>query len=254
MNDREENGRAAAAHHHRQEDRDHRSPGVGFMRTRQADAVEDERSQTGEEPSANRDELQRVRRTAGVTENAKGGFERLIGASDDHQTNVRNRSADEYPHDEKDRDKQERKRPSISQAQASAATPFCRSLMIPTDLHDERKTERDHRAHRRPESPCKVSGSANPPSRFMIEKACSGRVKTIIRVSMSALMRVRPSRFSQGNPVRCGVGPGVTATTGLRSDRTSPAQVAGAAECENSPALTRDATWAFPPSSQDRCR
>jgi len=56
----EENPETTAADDHRHEDGHDRTPGVGFMCTRQTDRIKDETQQSGEETSANRDELKSI--------------------------------------------------------------------------------------------------------------------------------------------------------------------------------------------------
>ena len=116
-------------------------------------------------------------------------------------------------------------------------------------VHDERITERNDRAHR-PQNHRVNQRLAQAAFAFMIENASAGRVKIIVKVSMSALMRAGPRGFPRVI---------LSAAELVRKWRPTSAGarlgvVAVAAASENLPTRTADATGASLPSNQDRCR
>jgi hypothetical protein len=76
-----------------------------LMRTRKADAIYDQRPNTGNQSATDRNDLQRTGRAVGKCQDAKGGLERFVCATHDHQTKMNNRRSDKQPDHNEYRDK-----------------------------------------------------------------------------------------------------------------------------------------------------
>ena len=73
------------------------------MGTGQSDAGANERPNAGDQSATNRDHLQRTGGTLRESENAESGLKRLIRATDDHQTEMHDRAADEQSNYDEER-------------------------------------------------------------------------------------------------------------------------------------------------------
>src|SRR5439155_12854135 len=83
--------------------RQNSAAGVGFMRARQPDASAHDRPNPGNEPTAQRYDLQWPSGAMRESQNTESRFKRLVRAANDHQTEMHEGTADEQTDDDEQR-------------------------------------------------------------------------------------------------------------------------------------------------------
>src|SRR5262249_36902705 len=115
---------------------------IGIMSARQSDAEANERPNAGDHPTTNRDHLQRTSGTLREGDHAESGFKRLVRATYDHQTEMKNRTKDEQSNYDEQRHQNDKR--------SRAAHPGHRSERVvtvgeePGGLQPQREQQRDN--------------------------------------------------------------------------------------------------------------
>src|SRR4029077_4310574 len=92
---------AAATNYQRRENCQDGATAVGFMSTRQPNAIAHKRPNAGYQSTAKRYDLQRTSGALRKSHHPKSGFKRLVSAANDHQTEMPDPTADKNAdHDE----------------------------------------------------------------------------------------------------------------------------------------------------------
>src|SRR5437899_2819403 len=113
-----------ATNYQRKENCQNGAAGVGFMGTRQPDAVAHECPNAGNQSATERYHLQRTSGALRKSDHPKSGLKRLLGTANDHQTEMHDPTADKKPdHDEQ----MQQSLRTLGTARAAAKWPYPRA-------------------------------------------------------------------------------------------------------------------------------
>src|SRR5215469_3806591 len=102
----------STANNQRQQHSNHCATGIGFVGTRQSNAVKDDFPNSGDESATKRNDKERVSRSLGKANHSKRSFKCLFRSACDHQADMKNRRANKCSDDDKDGRQNQEQNPS----------------------------------------------------------------------------------------------------------------------------------------------